>query len=80
MMVIRGTLAAAAHGITANTPHLFPADRCVWSQVAGVNRVGYQISTAFFFPGAGTGNDGTVIQDAQLGYIGKSGRFVEIAS
>ena len=77
MMVIQGELATTAHGITANTPHIFPADRCVWSQTAGPNNEGYLIGTTFFFPG--DTSTATVITNARLGYIGKSGRFVEIA-
>ena len=78
MMVIRGTLSAAAHGIPANVPHIFPADRCVWNQTYNGTARQYFVSTAFFFSGAAAA--GTVIVDPQLGYIGKSGRFVEIAS
>ena len=87
MMVIRGTITttteAAAIGVPANAPHIFPADRCVWTQTAAPNQQGYLIGTVRFFPGAPlTGSASTnhvVVDNAQLGYIGKTGRFVEIA-
>ena len=80
MMVILGQVGTNDHGITPNTDHIFPADRCVWSQQVGVGGDGYQIGTVFFFPGAGTTGAATIVTEARLGYIGKSGRFVEIAS
>ena len=76
MMVIRGSLAAAHQGIPATQIHLFPADKCVWGQTYDLN-VGYQTQGAYFFSG---NQDAVQIQNPQLGYIGKSGRFVEIAS
>ena len=76
MMVIRGTLQANFQGITQGNPHLFPADRCVWNQGDATNREGYRIDTAYFFPGNA---DAVQVMNPQLGYIGKSGRFVEIA-
>ena len=77
MMVIQGRVGVNTHGITAGVDHIFPADRCVWSQTAGPNNDGYVIGTTFFFPG--DTSTATVITQARLGYIGKSGRFVEIA-
>ena len=87
MMVIQGTISTQAEadaiGVSINVPHIFPADRCVWTTTPGVNGVGYLVSTVRFFPGApitgAASNNHVVIGDAQLGYIGKSGRFVEIA-
>ena len=77
MMVLRGSLAAAHQGIPANESHLFPADKCVWGQIYDGTAREYQIQGAYFF----SGNVNAVqIQNPQLGYIGKSGRFVEIAS
>ena len=76
MMVIRGSLAAAHQGIPATQIHLFPADKVVWGQTYDPN-VGYQTQGAYFFSG---NQDAVQIQNPQLGYIGKSGRFVEIAS
>ena len=77
MMVIRGSLAAAHQGIPANVSHIFPADKCVWGQIYNGSATEYQIQGAYFF----SGNVNAVqIQNPQLGYIGKSGRFVEIAS
>ena len=87
MMVIRGMITsqteADAVGIPINETHIFPADRCVWGQTAGPDNRGYLVSTVRFFPGApitgAASNNHVVIDNAQLGYIGKSGRFVEIA-
>ena len=55
---------------------IYPADRCTWRQDPGENNQGYIVHSAQFF---GLGTTATVLHDAQLGYIGKSGRFVEIA-
>ena len=85
-MVIQGQITsateAAALGIPANTNHIFPADRCVWTQNAAAGG-GYNITTVRYFPGVtltgSTSNNHVVVDTAQLGYIGKSGRFVEIA-
>ena len=86
-MVIRGTITSAteagAIGLNANETHIFPADRCIWSQTPGPDSRGYLIGTTRFFPGApltgSSSNNHVVVDNAQLGYIGKSGRFVEIA-
>ena len=79
MMVIQGQLTAAHGSIAANTTYLFPADRCAWVQETNRESgtpVGYNISTADFIPGNGAALE---ISDPLLGFIGKSGRFVEIA-
>jgi len=55
----------------------FPADSCTWRTGPDGDR-GYRIDQAVFYDGATAG--GTPIADPALGYIGKSGRFVEIAS
>ena len=75
MMVIRGSLAAAFEGIVETQIHNFPADRCVWSQSYNATQNQYQITGARFF---GNGTTSAAIQNAELGYIGKSGRFVPI--
>ena len=75
MMVIRGSLATAYEGIPATQVHNFPADRCVWSQSYNANERSYTITGARFF---GTAAPAAVISNAELGYIGKSGRFVPI--
>jgi len=54
---------------------LYPADRCTWRQFS--EDQGYSIDQALFFDGTTAG--GTAILEPALGYIGKSGRFVEIA-
>ena len=56
---------------------IFPADRCTWRTGPDGDQ-GYRIDQAVFFDGVTAG--GTPIADPALGYIGKSGRFVEIAS
>ena len=54
---------------------IFPADRCTWTQEANPDG-GYAITNAAFWAGDGSSQ---IIQNPKLGYIGKSGRFVEIA-
>ena len=56
--------------------HIFPADRCTWTQLNDPQG-GYLIDDAYFWDGTTTG--GTTIDNPRLGFIGKSGRFVEIA-
>ena len=75
MMVIRGSLATAFEGVVQTQIHNFPADRCVWSQSYDANERSYTITGARFF---GNGSTSAAIQNAELGYIGKSGRFVPI--
>ena len=78
MMVIMGTSTLPAPSGTTATPriNIHPADRCTWTQFNLPDGRGYAIADAEFFPG-----DGGAIEILQprLGYIGKSGRFVEIA-
>lgn len=55
--------------------YIWPADRCRWRVAQDIN--GYEIHNAQFYPG----NAAPVnIANAELGYIGKSGRFVKIAN
>ena len=70
MMVILGTTTAGAQTI-------YPADRCTWVQATRTDGMGYSIASASFYPGNAAA---TVIPNPRLGYIGKSGRFVEIAN
>ena len=57
MMVIQGRITSAteagAIGVGVNIPHIFPADRCVWTQTAAAGG-GYNITTVRFFPGVCT--------------------------
>lgn len=80
MMVIQGTVAAGS-GLTAGT-HIFPADRCTWRQSTATGG-GYNIDGAVFWGGFGDGQSNRTgaitISSPRLGFIGKSGRFVEIA-
>ena len=55
---------------------IYPADRCTW-HVQEAEGGGYEIVSAQFWNGAST--TPTDIPFARLGFIGKSGRFVEIA-
>ena len=77
MMVIRGTLASAYEGIPTGQVHNFPADRCVWSQSYNATEDQYQITGARFI---GSTAPAASITNAELGYIGKSGRFVAITT
>ena len=54
---------------------LYPADRCTWRQHS-LGARGYGAANVQFYPGNAAAID---IVSAELGYIGKSGRFVEIA-
>jgi hypothetical protein len=76
MMVIRGTVAAntLANNLVGDVLHL-PADRCAWT-VSAATGGGYKIDKAFLIHS--TAN--VAITNPVLGYIGKSGRFVEIAA
>lgn len=70
--------------IAANSFKLFPADRCIWDYI--YTNGNYDIQNAEFILGTDTsgvpngvvGLNGTN-RRVSLGYIGKSGRFVEIA-
>ena len=77
MMVIRGSLAADFEGVVMTQVHNFPADRCVWSQSYDGTDRQYRITGARFF---GNGATSAAIENAELGYIGKSGRFVPITT
>ena len=70
MMVILGTN-------TSGDQTIYPADRCTWEQETRTNGQGYSINNASFHPGNAAA---TTIPSPRLGYIGKSGRFVEIAN
>ena len=90
MMVIRGTvnITITNAGFASGDTRIFPADRCVWSQVDD-STGGYSIDNASFVglthtPGGSGAGEATgryvLLTDAQLGYIGKSGRFVAISN
>jgi len=76
MMVIKGTIPANTLGnnLVGDILHL-PADRCAWTLSAS-SASGYKVDKAFLIHS--TGN--VTIVNPSLGYIGKSGRFVEIAT
>ena len=86
MMVIQvtntsaATITVAGFGIRAGRSANFPADRCVFEvdQVSG----GYNLGGATFYDGQASAPAALITADldAQLGYIGKSGRFVAITT
>jgi hypothetical protein len=78
MMVIKGTIPADTLGnnLVTDLLHL-PADTCAWTS-SPRSGGGYQIDKAFFIYPHGTGS--VIITNPTLGYIGKSGRFVEMAT
>ena len=53
---------------------IYPADLCTWEQVDNGGFNGYDITNVLFY-GTGTGVAKT---GCELGFIGKSGRFVQI--
>ena len=94
MMMIQGTPIgdigvnnAAGTDIRTADVTLWPADRCTWTQVnPATSNAGYSITNAYFWPGASvavgttvTNVDAISITNPRLGFIGKTGRFVEIA-
>ena len=94
MYVIRVTATAGGanttfvgRSISANATSTFylPADRCSW-QITAHTGGGYEIASVRFYDGSvADGNDvsatvsGVSTVNASFGYIGKSGRFVELA-
>ena len=65
-----------------NVRTIYPADRCTWQQVNNTatttNAASISINGPRFYDGQTAG--GTVIAgEVQLGFIGKSGRFVRIS-
>ena len=84
MMVIQGTVNGtyAGTGFDDGDIRIFPADRCVWSQVDDTTG-GYSIDNAAFVGLTHTTpSNGSYVQltSATLGFIGKSGRFVAISN
>ena len=75
MMVVRGTSNLGSGDL--NGVNIHPADRCTWQQTA-VPAGGYAIDNALFWTGGGT-PENVPISNPELGFIGKSGRFVRIA-
>ena len=92
MYVIRLTATASATGQSlvgrsiangSTATYYFPADRCVW-QITAHTGGGYEIANVYVFDGVtDNGVDATgganLDVNASFGYIGKSGRFVELA-
>ena len=76
MMMIRGRTGSQS------ADNYYPADRCTWQYDTSFTD-GYRIDTVRFFPGGGTDANGVAFLASPqpvLGYIGKSGRFVEITN
>ena len=90
MMVIQGAVATATSGadLAIGDIRIFPADRCIWSQIDTVDSDsnptgGYSIENAAFVGLTHTtaGNGEYIrLTSAQLGFVGKSGRFVPISN
>ena len=78
-----GAVAVLGHSIAANSTEavILPADKCTW-QVADNAAGGYQISDVKFHDGVSASVDpaasGSIAGAYNFGYIGKSGRFVEM--
>ena len=84
MMVIRAQN-SGDRGIPAasgNNFNIFPADRCTWRQVDTTEfSGGYSITAARFIGlGGDTANTALTLSNPELGFIGKSGRFVAISN
>lgn len=90
MYVIEVTSAAAAaitvagRSISSGDTETFilPADRCSW-QLSAATGGGYSISNVYYYPGNSVGSDLSVTNATntyRFGYIGKTGRFVEITA
>ena len=84
MMVIRGTVGPEGNANRLFN-HIFPADRCTWQQIDDASGRGYGITDVRYYPGTTSTLGGEsapvhTIADAELGFIGKSGRFVEITT
>ena len=81
MMVIKvRTGGTAVHNVQPNSTGIYPADRCSWMQVPETR--GYSIDRVFFYTGnaAAVQLDPDGIVSIELGFIGKSGRFVAITN
>ena len=73
MYVIQGTLPATTFGANLVTDvFILPADACVW-QVSPDASGGYTLSNVYYVQGTTE----TLVSNAQLGHVGKSGRFVK---
>ena len=66
MYVIKGSI--------AGVDTIVPADRCEWSEATGASGTGYMIDNVKYRVAADT----TDVDDALLGYVSKTGRFVAI--
>lgn len=74
MLVVKGTVPANTFGTNLVTDEfILPADSCVWQSGDFTPNGGYEISDVFFI----LGGTEVVVSNAELGHIGKSGRFVQ---
>ena len=77
---VAGDTEDAVIGKTTTNVVLVPADRCVWTTTYNSTAGAYQLSNVRFYDGnAANGNALENNHDYQLGYVGKSGRFVGIS-
>ena len=75
MMVIQGNPATAIGDLATTETGIFPADRCSWRQTTNTSG-GYDLADAQYLNGTTL----VSLNNAELGYIGKSGRFVKITA
>ena len=77
MLTVQGTVPANTFGTHAATVvFVLPADRCTWTQTANATG-GYDITNVYFQRGSAAQ---VAVSNAELGVIGKSGRFVKITA
>ena len=75
MLAIRGTTGSSGNppGFTADTEYVVPAERCIWTQVSVAGNSNYRIENVNYIHANGSAEP---LSNAELGIIGKSGRFV----
>lgn len=78
MYVIKGSFTGTAPaGFTLATDTIIPAEKCVWIDPSWDDTAkAYSLTTASYIDNA---NAAFTIVNAELGYISKTGRFVNIA-
>ena len=77
MMVVRGTTPNTGNqaGFLPDDQYIVPAENCIWRQQDDAE--GYSIVNVRYIH---TDGNAQVLNNAVLGYIGKSGRFVAISN
>jgi hypothetical protein len=72
MYLIKGNFAT-------ETTKLFPAESCIFMTEESADNKSYEVTYAVFHNHGGNGGNETILNPI-LGYISKTGRFVEITS